>query len=192
MELDIPKIHLTKEGINMKSKTISWLITSLFSYSVLANVDCESLKGQTFEAAIIKVADGDTATVKLKKSGRNVKVRFFGVDTPETKWSGHWPEQPYSVEAKIFTVTTLNNKNVKVTFTGDRTYSRCVGEIFTNGQSHSLALINGGYAWWYSKYAPNRSDLKDAQVAAKQSKRGLWANSNAQAPWDFRKHHNNG
>jgi len=175
----------------MELKTIAWLISSLFSYSAVASIDCESLKGQTLEATVFKVADGDTATVKLKILGSKVKVRFYGADTPESEWKGHWPEQPYSVEAKEFTVTKLNNKNVHVAFTGDGTYSRCVGEIFVNGKSHSLALINNGYAWWYSKYAPNRKDLKKAQNSAKRSKIGLWADSDVQAPWDFRKQHKN-
>lgn len=175
----------------MKLKTIAWVVTALFCQSAIANIDCESFKGQNLKAIIIKVADGDTATVKLKALGSEVKIRFYGVDTPESKWVGQWPDQAYSYEAKSFTVSKLNNKSVDVLFTGDGTYSRCVGEIFVNGQSHSLALIQGGYAWWYSKYSPSRTDLKDAQSYARNSKLGLWANPNAQAPWDFRKQHRN-
>jgi endonuclease YncB( thermonuclease family) len=67
-----------------------------------------------------------------------------------------------------------------VTFKGDGTYSRCVGEIFINGKSHSLALIKNGYAWWYSKYDPNRTYSENAHNSAKHSKLGLWATPKVQ------------
>jgi endonuclease YncB( thermonuclease family) len=66
-----------------------------------------------------------------------------------------------------------------------------VGEIFVNGESHSLALVTHGFAWWYSKYAPNRQDLKSAQYQAKRSKIGLWKDSDALAPWTYRWQHKN-
>lgn len=171
----------------MKLKNIALSTLLLLSSSAFAAVDCQSLVGKRHEATIIKVDDGDTATVKLQKQGTSVRVRFFGVDTPESQWADRWPEQPYSAEAKFFTIKQLNNKKVTVKFTGDKTYSRCVGEIFVNGRSHSLALVNGGYAWWYAQYSPNRSDIKRAQASAKSSRKGLWMNQNAIAPWVFRR-----
>lgn len=171
----------------MKITIITLTTLLLLSSSAFAAVDCQSLAGKSHKATIIKVADGDTATVRLVDNTTRVKVRFFGVDTPESKWEGHWHEQHYSTEAKYFTIRELNNKKVTVKFTGDKTYSRCVGEIFVNGQSHSLALVKGGYAWWYAMYSPSRNDLQRAHASAKLSKVGLWNNPNAIAPWVFRR-----
>ncbi len=172
---------------NLFSNAIFGLAISLLCHPALSKprVDCSPLKGKTLEAMVVYVADGDTATVKLKNS-KKVEVRFYGADTPESEWKGRWPEQAYSAEAKTFTIAALKNKSVKVKFNGEGTYSRCVGEIYVDNQSHSLALIKEGYAWWYSKYSPSRTDLKQAQAVAKHSKLGLWSNPNAQAPWDFR------
>jgi endonuclease YncB( thermonuclease family) len=151
-----------------------------------AATDCSAFKGKTLDASISYVADGDTASVKLTGTGEKVKVRFYGVDTPESQWKDVWPAQAYSDKAKNFTVNQLREQNVQVTFTGDQSYSRCIGEIFLNGRSHSLALIEAGYAWWYKKYSPRRTDLGRAQAHAENSKTGLWASSNPMAPWDFR------
>lgn len=163
------------------------LLTTLFCYPVLAKVDCEQLQNRTYSASVIRVSDGDTATVKLKNT-QEVSVRFYGVDTPESAWRGHWPKQAHSSEAKEFT-NLLMNKSVQVIFSGDETYNRCVGEIFVNNISHSLSLVEKGHAWWYSKYAQDRSDLKAAQIKAKNSKVGLWANPKHKAPWNFRRYY---
>ncbi|MFT7008623.1 MAG: micrococcal nuclease [Colwellia sp.] len=173
----------------MKIKSIVLTTLILLSSSAIAAVDCPSLAGKSHKATIIKVADGDTATVRLENNGTTVNVRFFGIDTPESKWKDHWKAQHYSAEAKYFTINELQNKKVTVEFSGDETYSRCVGEIFVNGQSHSLALVKGGYAWWYAKYSQNRSDIQRAQASAKHSKIGLWKNPKAIAPWLFRRKH---
>lgn len=170
-------------------KTIIGITIFSFCYPALASVKCKQFKGKTLDATVISVPEGDTAIVILKASAEKVHVRFTGIDTPESKWEGYWEAQPYSTEAKAYTTASLKNKNVKVTFNGDSTYSRCVGEIYINNQSHSLSLVKNGYGWWYEKYKPNRKDLKEAQSAAKGSKLGLWANPNVQAPWDFRGQH---
>lgn len=163
------------------------LSIALFSAGANANINCSALKGKVYDSIITKVADGDTATVKINKLSKNVDVRFFGVDTPESEWKGKWPAQHFSKEAKNFTVNSLRNKKVKVKFDGNGTYGRCVGEIFVNNKSHSLALIEGGYAWWYSSYSKGRMDFKSAQSKAKKSKRGLWAKKNPISPWNYRK-----
>jgi endonuclease YncB( thermonuclease family) len=163
------------------------LATTLLSASAIANVDCSALKNKTYNSVITKVDDGDTATVKINKLSKTVSVRFYGVDTPESEWKDKWPEQHFSSEAKNFTIKSLYNKSVTVKFDGNGTYGRCVGEILVNNKSHSLALIEGGYAWWYERYSSNRTDFKVAQSKAKKSKRGLWAKQNPIAPWNYRR-----
>lgn len=170
----------------MKLKHIAITSILLLSLPALAGVDCKTLKGQTLGASVVKVADGDTATVKLNKKGSRVSVRFYGADTPESEWKGKWPEQPHASKSKQFTISKLKNKKVTVAFTGDGTFSRCVGEIFVNGKSHSEALIKNGHAWWYSKYAPNRQDLRQAQITAQRANKGLWESPNPIAPWTYR------
>jgi micrococcal nuclease len=171
-------------------KNLLLLASLALSQFSIASVDCSPLDDGIHSANVVTVSDGDTATVKLIKTGDLVKVRFYGADTPETEWKGKWPAQPFSEEAKAFTINKLSNQLVTIDFNGEGTYSRCVGEIFLNSESLSLALINEGYAWWYNRYAPDRNDLKQAQENAKENKNGLWADNDPQAPWDFRKQYN--
>jgi endonuclease YncB( thermonuclease family) len=174
----------------MKIKAVTLFTTLLFCLPTLAEINCKQLENKTLEATIVNVADGDTATVKLADKGDTLSVRFYGVATPESAWPGKWPEQAYSGEAKAFTVSALRGRDVNVVFNGDgTTYGHCVGEVFVNGRSHSLALLEGGYAWWYARYAPNRQDLADAQVKARLSRKGLWASQHPQEPWFYRKQH---
>ncbi len=169
----------------MKYFILSMILLVTFSISA---VECEKFANKRVSATVTYVNDGDTAKVKTDL-GENIKVRFYGVDTPESEWQGHWPEQPHSAEAKKFTVNKLKNKSVDVLFTGEGTHSRCVGEIFVNNKSHSLELVKHGHGWWYQYYSPERRDLQLAQETAKNNRLGLWANTQAIAPWDFRKQH---
>jgi endonuclease YncB( thermonuclease family) len=44
--------------------------------------------GKTLDATVVKVADGDTATVRIKVLGSKVKVRFYGVILPNLNGKG--------------------------------------------------------------------------------------------------------
>ena len=37
----------------------------------------------SFKGRVVKVADGDTVTVIQDKTNKKVKIRFYGIDTPE-------------------------------------------------------------------------------------------------------------
>lgn len=52
---------------------------------------------------VVHVADGDTITVL--KSGKKVKVRLYGIDTPE---KAQW----YGQNAKVFTSSQVMGKQV--------------------------------------------------------------------------------
>lgn len=59
---------------------------------------------RTIEGTVIKVSDGDTINVQ-DAMGSKVKVRFYGIDSPETEKSNKKtgrvskPGQPYGEEA---------------------------------------------------------------------------------------------
>ena len=70
---------------------------------------------------------------------------------------------------------------------GTDRYGRTLGLIQVGNQHVNLELVKQGFAWWYKQYAPAAKDLRDAEQAARQAKRGLWVDANAVAPWDFRR-----
>lgn len=59
------------------------------------------------KAQVVRVVDGDTAIVRLE-SGIEEKVRFIGVDTPESTTK----HEPFGEEASAFTKSQLDGKTV--------------------------------------------------------------------------------
>lgn len=169
----------------IKSSFSLCIFMSLSSHAISNNIDCSSLEYQPRKALVLKVLDGDTAIVRLQ-DGKQVSVRFYGVDTPESQWKGKWPAQPFSQEAKAFTSKLISNKNVVVDFNGQGTYGRCVGEIFIYNESVSYSLVENGLAWWYKRFSPRRADFKNAEINAKKHRVNIWSSSNPQAPWTYR------
>jgi endonuclease YncB( thermonuclease family) len=48
-------------------------------------------------------------------------------------------------------------------------------------------MVLTGYVFQFEKYAPDEGQLRESQEAAREAKRGLWAEPMAVAPWDWRK-----
>ncbi|MBR0202906.1 MAG: thermonuclease family protein, partial [Synergistaceae bacterium] len=75
----------------------------------------EIRRNQTYRAEIVRVVDGDTAIVTfITDDGvkyKNERVRFLGVDTPETVHPNK-PVQYYGKEASNFTKKELTGKTV--------------------------------------------------------------------------------
>lgn len=67
----------------------------------------ESTGISLIKAKVTKVVDGDTVYVKLE-NGKEEKVRFIGVDTPESTTQ----VEPYGKEAAAYTKSKLLNKDV--------------------------------------------------------------------------------
>lgn len=138
-----------------------------------------------FTGRVIDVHDGDTATVRAA-DGEVRKIRFYGIDAPETPSRGRWPAQAFSAEAKAAVQRLIAGKTVTVRLTGDRSYGRYIGEIIVNGRSVSRELVRSGLAWWSSKYEPMDSDLQRLEAAARDADLGLWQRENPMPPWEYR------
>ena len=130
---------------------------------------------------VVGVSDGDTITV-LAEGNKPVKVRFNGVDCPESA-------QPFGSVAKQFTSKAVFGKSVRVRVTDTDRYGRTVGDVFDPaGSNLNQALVRNGYAWWYRRYAPNDRTLQTLEAEARAAKRGLWAEAKtAVAPWEWRR-----
>lgn len=133
---------------------------------------------------IVGVTDGDT--IKLLTPKKIVhKIRLSGIDAPENS-------QPFGTKSKQSLSACAYNQTATVdTYKEDR-YGRLVGKVLVNGVDCNLMQIEFGLAWHYKKYE-NEQELEDrsryaqAEYLAKKEKRGLWAETNAIAPWDWRK-----
>ena len=106
-----------------------------------------------FSGKVVGVADGDTITVLRDRTP--VRIRLLGIDSPE---SG----QAFGAKAKAFTSDLVFGQVVTIhTYNLDR-YGRTVAEVvLPDGRLLNQELVRAGFAWWYSKYAPNDARLKE-------------------------------
>jgi endonuclease YncB( thermonuclease family) len=67
-------------------------------------------------------------------------------------------------------------------------YKRTVAEIILpDDRNLNQELVRAGLAWWYQHYARRELMLRDLEQEARAAKRGLWADQEALAPWEWRR-----
>ena len=136
---------------------------------------------------VTRVVDGDTAEITV--DGAKRRVRFLGVDTPETVHPNK-PVQFFGPEASAFTKESLTGKRVWLEYDKnpqDR-YSRHLAYIWTakpksiNTETIRRDMFNakmllGGYAKVMIIKPNNRyaQQFKEFEAEARNSRRGLWA-----------------
>jgi len=124
------------------------------------------------------IPDGDT--VHLKQNGQVYKVRFHGVDAPES-------DQDSGSEAAEFARNMIGERPLTVKVKEKDRYGRFVGEVFVDGRSVNRELARNGLAWWYEHYASGDLDLKRLCEQARGAKRGLWSKEDPIPPWEWRR-----
>ena len=123
-----------------------------------------------------RVVDGDTAHVLLR--GRDVTIRFIGVDTPETVAPGQ-PIECYGPEASLFATARLTGEQVRLEFDVERIdpYGRTLAYLWMpDGSMFNETLVRRGLAT-VATYPPDTRYVDRfgaAQRAAKAADRGLW------------------
>lgn len=124
------------------------------------------------------VSDGDTFTVIC--NGKELRIRLNGVDAPERY-------QPFAAASREFTSDAVLGKLIGLTPTDTDQYGRIVADVYLpDGESLNEALVNAGLAWWYRHYAPDNTRLEALEAAAREARRGLWADAHPTPPWEFR------
>ena len=153
---------------NKKNTTPCLLIlllsTNLFSKELLTN---------------IAITDGDS----LKGIYKNelIKIRLAEIDAPELK-------QAFGIESKNCLKRLIKQSDSKVFFKfkeKDR-YDRHVGWIYSEDLDINLEMVKKGCAWVYDRYV-KRKVLFKHQDNARENNIGLWKNSEAIAPWKWRR-----
>lgn len=130
---------------------------------------------------VVGVSDGDT--IRVMHSGRETKIRLFGLDCPER-------DQAFGNKARRFTANMVFRKVVEVQEVEEDSYGRTVAWISVNGKSLNKELLRAGLAWWYRYYAENEHELEKLESEARKHKIGLWSSPNPIPPWEFRRSEN--
>ena len=134
-----------------------------------------------------RVVDGDTAVITV--DGAERRVRFLGVDTPETVHPNK-PVQFYGKEASDFTKSSLTGKKVWLEYDKspqDR-YSRHLAYVWTakpkniNGETMRRDMFNarlllGGYGKVLIIRPNNRyaKEFGEFEAEARRAKLGIWS-----------------
>ncbi|WP_237705090.1 lamin tail domain-containing protein [Thermococcus zilligii] len=141
-------------------------------------------------AHVIRVVDGDTAYVRFP-NGTVEKVRFLGVDTPETEVDKNKPNEydhitdmecltEWGLRAKEFTEKALQGKEVYLVFDPISPrrdyYGRLLAYIYLqNGTDFTAELVRLGYARVYieGKFEKKGAYLEEQERAMGKGL-GLW------------------
>lgn len=157
----------------MTSHLLQKLLFGLtLTFSVLAH-------GETIAGRVVGVSDGDTLTI-LDGSNTQYKIRLAAIDAPEKA-------QPFGQRGKQKLSEICFGKNASVIVVSTDRYGRSVGDVDCAGINANEAMIQSGLAWVYRKYDKGHEHLYSLEEEAKNAKRGLWADSNPIAPWEWRK-----
>ena len=130
------------------------------------------------EVYVTKVIDGDTFWVN--NGSEKFKVRFIGIDAPETRNSRGKLKGPYAKEAKEYVQQLTENKWVKLELDVQKKdrYRRMLAYIYLlDGTFLNADLVKGGFAV-VDTYPPNVKHTAlfvKLQHEARESKKGVWA-----------------
>ncbi|MBI4809534.1 MAG: thermonuclease family protein [Nitrosomonadales bacterium] len=158
------------------------------------------VQAEVFPAKVIAVLDGDTVLVLREGGGKAAKVRLANIDAPEK-------EQSFGKQSKLSLQELVHKKQVRIDSRAVDQYGRIIGLITVDGLDVNQEQLKRGMAWaavgWrqsrreptgvplagaYSYYHSDKTCVA-LQKDAQQAQRGLWADSNPQSPWQWRKQH---
>lgn len=157
-----------------------------------------SAQAETFSAKVIVVMDGDT--VMVLREGHKTKIRLVNIDAPEK-------DQPFGKQSRDSLLELIGKKQVQIDGRAVDRYGRIVGLISASGLDVNQEQVRRGMAWaavgWRQKrgtpagvpLSGKKSHLHDNKIYvnlendARRAHRGLWAQSNPEAPWQWRKLH---
>lgn len=122
--------------------------------------------------------DGDTVLVDM--NGTEEKIRFIGIDTPETH-KENTPVQCYGPAAATYTKNRIGSQRIRLvsdslTTNRDR-YDRLLRYVYLeDGVNLNLELVQKGYAFAYAFPFAKSQEFNAAMEKAQADKSGLWGN----------------
>lgn len=136
---------------------------------------------------VVGIIDGDTIDI-LTADKTTIRIRLNGIDAPETG-------QPFGKNAKQYLSDMIGGNVVRVVTHGKDRYGRTIGDVYSLEEADRLpqlstvnaTMVVNGLAWHYGKYAPDRTDLADAEKWAREKRLRLWSDPRSIAPWEWRK-----
>ena len=159
-------------------RRIAALVLLLAAVAVLVVHGRGEQEATTFgRAKVLRVVDGDT--IRVRVDGRTERVRYIGVDTPESVKPGT-PVECFAKRAAAANAALVAGREVRLVGDVERRdrYGRLLAYVYRepDGAFVNAELVRGGYARTLT-IAPNVAHARQlAQLAraARESGRGLW------------------
>jgi micrococcal nuclease len=126
---------------------------------------------------VVEFADGDTIVVDM--NGVKERVRFIGVDTPETQ-DPRKPVQCFGKAASDFTKNLIGTNDVRLeadpTNQNRDRYDRLLRYVYLpDGRLVQAEIIKQGYGFAYTAFPFQKMDeFRAYEAEARQLGRGLW------------------
>lgn len=139
-------------------------------------------QAEQFIGKVVGIRTGDTLNVL--HNGRVVQVHLYGITCPERS-------QAFGTQARQFTRDLTLRRTVAVVVDAVATdVPKRRGQLIAavqlpNGMDLSQALVQAGYAWHDTRYAPHDKRLAQLQAEARAMQRGLWADPKPIPPWEW-------
>ena len=142
-----------------------------------ADGDGEARDPAPLTGRVVRVTDGDTIRVRLA-SGREERVRYIGVDTPETAKPGT-PAECYADRAAAYNATLVGDREVRLVRDVEERdrYGRLLAYVYVGGTNVGAELVRRGYAVPLT-VPPNVRHADRFRRLAAEARRagsGLWA-----------------
>ena len=156
----------------------------IFIFILIGSHICLIVQADTLTGSVVRITDGDMLVV-LDSNKIQHKIRLAGIDAPEEK-------QAYGKKSKDNLSTLVAGRYVVVEYEERDRYKRILGKIMLSGKDMNLEQVASGMAWHYKEYQGDQSRAdqlmySEAEVDARNAKRGLWYDPDPIPPWEYRK-----
>lgn len=134
---------------------------------------------------VVGITDGDTLTARCDSAtkAQMIKVRLTEVDAPEH-------HQPFGTRSREHLAALCFDQHAEVrpiaAGGGLDRYGRTVAHVSCNGTDANTEQVRAGLAWVFDRYVIDRR-LYGLQDEARAARRGLWADAQPVAPWEWRR-----
>ena len=141
-------------------------------------VDADN-RATDFTSPVIRVIEGDT--IEVQHNHHSEHIRLNGIDCPEKG-------QAFGLLAEHVASDLVFRKEVTLQTHGLDEYGRTIGDvILPDGTNLNQELVRRGLCWWYRDNAPRDTVLEGLEKAAREAKKGVWADPQSVPPWEWRK-----
>lgn len=150
------------------------LLIALMTSSILPAADKPK---EVLNGNVVEVTEGDLLTILGDDQKKHI-IRLNAIDAPEEG-------QPFFKEARDALSKRVKGKIVRVEIIGKDRQGREIGDLTLNDELINEWLLKEGWAWNFVKYSPSKR-FADIEKKAYDAKKGLWIDSDAESPWDYR------